>query len=92
MIANLLIESAEKALDPSNIFQGEPDEMHEKITITIKIMDKFQEAFEYVRENLDSYYRPPESETDEVPVKKPWTFHRRNVFQRLIDFVDRISR
>lgn len=91
MIANLLIESAEKALDPSNIFQGEPDEMHEKITITIKIMDKFQEAFEYVRETLDSYYRPPESETDEVPVKKPWTFHRRNVFQRLIDFVDRIS-
>lgn len=90
MIANLLIESAEKALDPSNIFQGEPDEMHEKITITIRILDKFQEAFEYVRENLDSYYRPPESETDEAPVKKPWTFHRRNVFQRLIDFEDRI--
>lgn len=91
MIVNLLIDSAEKALDPSNIFQGEPDEMYEKIEGAIRILRKFEEAFEHVRENLDSYYRSPTSSTEEIPVKKPWNFHKRNVFQRLFDFKERLN-
>ncbi|XP_076257481.1 dynein beta chain, ciliary-like [Rhynchophorus ferrugineus] len=91
MVVNMLIDSAERALDPSSIFQGEPDEMYEKIEHTMKILNKFQESFEYVREHLDSYYREPEEGTEDVPVKKPWNFHRRNVFHRLILFLDRLN-
>ncbi|CAH1128373.1 unnamed protein product [Ceutorhynchus assimilis] len=91
MIVNLLIDSAERTLDPSSIFQGEADEMYEKINVTIHILEKFQDAFEYVRENLDSYYKPPIEPTDEVPEKKSWNFHRRNVFQRLLDFLQRLN-
>ncbi|KAL1512674.1 hypothetical protein ABEB36_002231 [Hypothenemus hampei] len=90
MIVNLLIDSAERTLDPSSIFQGEPDEMYEKINGTIKILELFEEGFEYMRGNLDSYYREPTSSTEEIPVKKPWNFHRRNVFQRLFDFLNRL--
>ncbi|XP_050294546.1 dynein beta chain, ciliary-like [Anthonomus grandis grandis] len=90
MIVNHLIDSAERTLDPGSIFQGEPDEMYEKICTTIRILENFDTSFEYVRENLESYYRMPESSTEEIPVKKPWNFHRRNVFQRLYDFIARL--
>ncbi|XP_030760043.1 dynein beta chain, ciliary-like isoform X2 [Sitophilus oryzae] len=91
MVCNLLIDCAERALDPSSLFQGEPDEMYEKIDTATKILDKFQDAFEHVRANLDSYYKDPTESTEEIPVHKPWNFHRRNVFQRLIDFLDRLN-
>ncbi|XP_060520898.1 dynein beta chain, ciliary-like [Cylas formicarius] len=90
MIGNLLIESAVQSLDPSSIFQGEPDEMHEKIDRAILVIAKFEFSVEYVRDNLDSYYDSRPIGSAEVE-RKPWNFHRRNVFQRLLDFVERLD-
>ncbi|XP_018562388.1 dynein beta chain, ciliary-like [Anoplophora glabripennis] len=90
MISNMLIESAERSLDPSNIFQGDPEEVHAKLELSIKLINMFMGSFEYVRENLSSYYQTPQEGEEEV-VQKPWTFHRKNVFQRLMDFAERLS-
>lgn len=82
-IANLLIEAAEKELDPDSIFQGEPDEMHLKVDKCIDELEFFKNSFEQVRNNLDSYFK-------EGVEPVPWNFHPRNVFQRLMDFIDRL--
>lgn len=80
----MLIESATRQLDPSNVFQGETDEVYEKFCKSIAMLELFMASFEQVRNNLPSYF-PPDIE----PV--PWTFHPRNVFQRLMDFTDRLK-
>lgn len=82
-IANLLIEVCERDLDPDSLFQGEPDEMHDKIVKTAKQLEDFMEAFKYVRNDLENYFKE-----DVDPI--PWNFHPRNVFQRLMDFVERL--
>ncbi|RZC39341.1 MT, DHC N2, AAA 7, DHC N1 and/or AAA 9 domain containing protein [Asbolus verrucosus] len=85
-VANMLIEASNRQLDPSSIFQGEPDEMYEKIDKTIEILVLFLDSFEHVRENLPSYYK-----REDEPMPVLWTFHHRTVFQRLIDFIDRLK-
>lgn len=82
-IANLLIEATEKDLDPDSLFQGEPDEMHEKVDKCIDQLQLFITAFKEVRSNIESYFKG-----DVEPM--PWNFHTRNVFQRLMDFVERL--
>lgn len=93
MLANLIIDSAAKTLDPGNIFQGDPEEIHEKLHHTIDIINYFQDVFEYVRSNLNTFdetrHRLFPDETF-GPIK-PWNFHRRTVFQKLLDFVDRLK-
>ncbi|XP_057654279.1 dynein beta chain, ciliary-like [Diorhabda carinulata] len=93
MICNMLINSAELSLDPDNVFQGDAEEIHSKIVLTINLIQKFMDSFEYVRENLDSYYDtiPEHLVTEEPIVRKGWNFHRRVVFQRLIDFLERLN-
>lgn len=82
-ISNLLIEATEKDLDPDSVFQGEPDEMHDKVNKCIDQLQMFMSSFKEVRNNLESYFQE-----DVEPV--PWNFHPRNVFQRLMDFVERL--
>lgn len=82
-IGNLLIEATDRELDPSSLFQGEADETYEKVNKCIKQLELFQTSFEHVRANLDAYFK-------EGVEPVPWTFHARNVFQRLMDFVDRL--
>lgn len=82
-IANLLIEAVSRDLDPSSIFQGEADETYEKLKKCIEQLELFQTAFEHVRANIHTYFKE-----DVEPM--PWTFHSRNAFQRLIDFLDRL--
>lgn len=82
-IANLLIEATEKDLDPDSLFQGEPDEMHEKVGKCIDNLQLFIKSFKDVRNNLDSYFKD-----DVEPI--PWNFHPRTVFQRLLDFIERL--
>nr|CAH7754609.1 unnamed protein product [Callosobruchus chinensis] len=89
MIVNMMIESCERSLDPSNIFQGDVEEIFRKLNDTIAVLQKVQDSFEYVRDNLSSCYKAPQ-EGQQPVVVKPWAFHRRNVFQRLIDFVERL--
>lgn len=93
MVANLLIDSAERALDPSSIFQGDPEEIHAKLQKILSIMQMFQDVFEFTRGNLDSFdeLRRNMFPNQEFSPIKPWTFHRRTVFQKLIDFIDRIK-
>ncbi|KAK9702182.1 Dynein heavy chain region D6 P-loop domain [Popillia japonica] len=82
-IGNMLIEAAIRQLDPSSIFQGDTEEVHEKISTCIEILNLFQVSFEQVRSVLHTYFSD-----DSDPV--PWTFHPRNVFQRLMDFINRL--
>lgn len=82
-IANLLIEATEKDLDPDSLFQGEPDEMHDKVSKCIDNLQLFLATFKDVRNNLASYFKE-----DVEPI--PWNFHQRNVFQRLMDFIERL--
>lgn len=82
-IANLLIEATEKDLDPDSLFQGEPDEMHDKVSKCIDQLQLFLTSFKNVRNNLESYFKE-----DVEPI--PWNFHQRTVFQRLMDFIERL--
>lgn len=84
MIGNLLIEAATKQLDPSSIFQGEADDVFKKFEKAIHILKLFKSSFEIVRSNIHTYF---ENEED----VRPWTFHPRSVFQRLMDFIDRLT-
>lgn len=84
MIGNLLIEATTKQLDPSSVFQGEADDVYKKFDKAVQILDLFKSSFEIVRANLPSYFEPEE----EV---KGWNFHPRSVFQRLMDFIDRLK-
>ncbi|XP_045472902.1 dynein beta chain, ciliary-like isoform X2 [Harmonia axyridis] len=83
-ITNMLIEAVIRQLDPSSIFQGEAEEIFIKVDKSIQLLDLFMESFEYVRKNLQKYYTNPEIEY------QPWTFHRRTVFQRLLEFTERL--
>lgn len=82
-IANLLIEATERELDPSSLFQGEADETYEKLNKCIQQLELFLSSFEHVRANLHTYFKE-----DVEPML--WTFHSRNAFQRLIEFLDRL--
>ncbi|KAJ8974478.1 hypothetical protein NQ317_016132 [Molorchus minor] len=90
MVGNMIIEAVDKALDPGSIFQGDPEEMQEKVILSMDLIKFFLKSFEYVRENLSSYYKEP-VEGEEPPVQKPWAFHLRNAFQRLINFIGRLD-
>ncbi|KAK9886614.1 hypothetical protein WA026_017536 [Henosepilachna vigintioctopunctata] len=83
-IGNMLIEACTRELDPSSIFQGEPEEIFEKVDKSIQLLELFMNSFEYVRQNLSNFYTNPDIEP------QPWTFHRRTVFQRLLLFTDRL--
>ncbi|XP_022909837.1 dynein beta chain, ciliary-like [Onthophagus taurus] len=83
-IGNLFIEAVAKAIDPSSIFQGEPEEVLKKLIICIDNLELFTRSFENVRNDLESYF-PEDVEF------VPWNFHARNVFQRLFDFMTRLN-
>lgn len=83
-IGNLLIEAVVKQLDPSSIFQGEADEVFKKVDSAISLLELFKSSFEIVRSKLYTYFDVEEE-------AEPWTFHPRNVFQRLMDFTDRLK-
>ncbi|XP_031327312.1 dynein beta chain, ciliary-like [Photinus pyralis] len=84
-VANLFISAITAQLDPSTIFQGEPEDMVKKINTCLRLINIFRISFEEVRANLASYFKTPDIQP------KPWTFHQRTVFQRLMDFVERLE-
>lgn len=84
MIGNHLIEASTKQLDPSSIFQGEADDVFKKFEKAVNILELFKSSFEIVRSNLHNYFEIAEEAT-------PWNFHPRSVFQRLMDFIDRLK-
>lgn len=57
MITNSFLASAEIALDPGNMFAGDAEEVHKVVTKCIKQLYKYMDWFEYVRNNLDNYYK-----------------------------------
>lgn len=85
-IANMLIDASNRQLDPSSIFQGEADEMYEKISKVLDILINFIDSFEYVRKSLSFYFK---GEEENMPPL--WTFHQQNVFQRLLDYIQRLK-
>lgn len=82
-VGNMMIDAVSRELDPSSVFQGEADDTKIKIDKCITLLEFFQTSFEYVRNNLTNYF-------NEEVEPLPWAFHPRNVFQRLMDFVDRL--
>lgn len=83
-VANMLILATVNQLDPSSIFQGEAEDMYQKVEKCIEQLELFRKAFDEVRANILSYFKSDNMEP------KPWTFHPRSVFQRLIDFLERL--
>lgn len=81
---NFLIAEATRCLDPSTIFQGDPDDMLFK---TVKIIDIFvhykQQQMQYQRE-LGTF--PTENDTAQI-----WTFKPDAIFAAFDAFVDRLN-
>ncbi|KAF5274393.1 hypothetical protein FQA39_LY07273 [Lamprigera yunnana] len=84
-VANLLIASSTIQLDPGSVFEGEPEDTLIKLNKCLDIISTFLSSIESVRANILTYFRT----SDQEP--KPWTFHPRSCFQRLMDFVDRLN-
>ena len=80
-IGNMVIEAASRQLDPGSIFQGDAEEVHEKVDKCIDVVNMFEKAYLYVRENLESYF-------DDTPIY--WTFPHEAPFHRLMDFDERL--
>ncbi|KAF5280421.1 hypothetical protein FQR65_LT03230 [Abscondita terminalis] len=78
---NMFIASATIQLDSSSIFQADAEDGAQKITKCLKIIDLFLKSFERVREGITTHFNSP----------RPWLFHPRVAFQRLMDFVTRIE-
>ncbi|KAK4884824.1 hypothetical protein RN001_001095 [Aquatica leii] len=83
-VANLFVQGASLQLDPGAVFQQEPEDVVIKFDKCISIIDSFFVAFNEVRSNIVSYFKA------ENVQPKTWTFHPRTVFQRLMDFTDRL--
>ncbi|KAL4716849.1 hypothetical protein ACJJTC_012660 [Scirpophaga incertulas] len=82
-ISNLLIHQAKKCLDSSTLFHSDIDEATLRIQLTIDIIKKFQNTFEYFKDNLQKYF-----------IERrliPWTFHSNAVFERLNKFLGRLD-
>lgn len=90
-ICNMFILAADQQIDPSSIFQGEPDDTYIKLCKCIEVLKKLEWSFENVRDNIPKYYEKQINEESSSIEPKLWTFHRRNVFQRLIDFMQRLE-
>ncbi|KAI8438867.1 hypothetical protein MSG28_011209 [Choristoneura fumiferana] len=82
-ICNLLIYQAKKCLDPSTLFHSDIDEATQRIQVTINILKKFRETFEYFKDILGKYF------VDRTVI--PWTFHPNVVFERMNRFLDRLN-
>lgn len=86
MINNLMIESVSRYLDPSSLFQGEPDESLTNINKVIKILEDHKKCFKEYRERL------PEFAARLSPEKDPilWTFRPNEIFERFDHFMNRL--
>ncbi|XP_028172090.1 dynein beta chain, ciliary-like [Ostrinia furnacalis] len=82
-ISNLLIYTAKKCLDPSTLFHSDIDEATQRIQLTMNILKKFRNTFEYFKDNLQKYF------LDRRVI--PWTFHPNAVFERMNRFTDRLT-
>lgn len=74
---------AKKCLDPSTLFHSDIDEATQRIQVTINILKKFKNTFEYFKEKLPKYFE------DRRVI--PWTFHPNVVFERLNKFLERLN-
>lgn len=86
MINNLMIENCTKFLDPTSIFQGEPDESLGTIARVIKILELHRDCFKDYRDRL------PEFKQRFCPTKNPilWTFKPVDCFERFNAYLDRL--
>ena len=82
---NLLVDTARKYLDPGSLFQVEVEEALDKVLMTLKIFNKYKEAFREFKGKLPSYFKGE----DKKP--KTWDFQEHLVFKRFDSFVDRLS-
>ncbi|XP_066581161.1 dynein beta chain, ciliary [Prorops nasuta] len=79
-ICNLLIQEAQRFLDPSSIFQSDVDEALQRIRISRDTLEEFKRQFEYRK------HKP--GMKSEAP---PWTFSSNAVFTRLDAFLKRLA-
>lgn len=65
------------------MFHSDIDEATQRIQVTINILKKFRDTFEYFKDNLGKYF------VDRTII--PWTFHPNVVFERMNRFLDRLN-
>ncbi len=54
---NLLVDTARKYLDPNSLFQVEVEEALDKVLMTLKIFNKYKDAFREFKGKLPTYYK-----------------------------------
>ncbi|XP_035728185.1 dynein beta chain, ciliary-like [Vespa mandarinia] len=79
-ICNLLIQEAQKFLDPTSIFQSDVDEALQRVQISQDILEEFKRQFE-ARRNIPGM----------KPEALPWSFTSGVVFIRLDAFLKRLA-
>ncbi|KAI4493969.1 hypothetical protein M0802_009345 [Mischocyttarus mexicanus] len=79
-ICNLLIQVAQRFLDPTSIFQSDVDEALQRVQISRDILEEFKRQFE-ARRNTPGM----------KPDSPPWSFNSGVVFMRLDAFLKRLA-
>lgn len=82
-VCNLLIQQAKKFLDPTTLFHSDVDEAMQRVMSCIKVLQQFQNVFEFYRENIHKFTRNGQLQ--------PWNFHPNVIFSRYNAFVDRLQ-
>uniref|UniRef100_A0A1B6BXH8 Dynein beta chain, ciliary-like n=1 Tax=Clastoptera arizonana TaxID=38151 RepID=A0A1B6BXH8_9HEMI len=83
LICNLVIEQANKYLEPESLFQGEIQESNAKLVLVVKTINDFKETVENCRNRVLTMF--PEGQE---PI--PWLFDPNLIFERLNAYLDRL--
>lgn len=84
MINNLMIECAIRSLEPSSLFQGEPDESLQKLGKVINVLEGYKDCFKEYRDKLPSFVLPGKE-------SMLWTFRPKDIFVRFDLFMNRLN-
>ena len=79
-ICNLIIERTIKYLDSSTIFQIEPEEAKDKVSLCYQTLKIFKSTFRQYKDTIPSYF--------EIGEKKMWTFQVIIINHELMQYID----
>lgn len=85
MINNLMIEAATKSLEPSSLFQAEPDESIQKLNKIIGILGIHRDTWQEYRDKLSDFKK---EDSHLSPIL--WTFQPKEIFERFDLFTERL--
>lgn len=81
-VCNDITSTIYNHVDPSTIWESEPDEAESRLTQAIKKCEAFQSVFSYYRDKVNERYA-------NVP-ERQWSFEKQTVFRRFNAFTERL--